>query len=39
MRPAGEDEAILRWNTCARLLARIPHLTPPKSEEYEPSFE
>lgn len=39
MRPAGEDEAILRWNTCARLLARIPHLTPPAQEEYEPSFE
>lgn len=39
MRPAGEDEAILRWNTCARLLARIPHLTPPPKEEYEPSFE
>ena len=39
MRPPGEDEAILRWNTCARLLARIPHLTPPAKEEYEPSFE
>jgi hypothetical protein len=39
MRPAGEDEAILRWNTCARLLARIPHLLPPAKEEYEPGFE
>jgi hypothetical protein len=39
MRPSGEDEAILRWNTCARLLARIPHLLPPAREEYEPSFE
>jgi hypothetical protein len=39
LKPAGEDEAILRWNTCARLLARIPHLTPPKAEDYEPSFE
>ncbi|HYV98319.1 MAG TPA: hypothetical protein VE967_12740 [Gemmatimonadaceae bacterium] len=39
LRPHGEDEAILRWNTCARLLDRIPHLTPPKQEEYEPSFE
>jgi hypothetical protein len=39
LRPPGEDEAILRWNTCARLLARIPHLTPPPKEEYEPSFE
>lgn len=27
-RPAGHDEAILRWNTCERLLARNPHLRP-----------
>jgi hypothetical protein len=39
MRPGGEDEAILRWNTCARLLDRIPHLKPAKKEDYEPSFE
>jgi hypothetical protein len=25
-RPPGNDEAILRWNTCARLLARNPDL-------------
>ena len=25
-RPPGHDEAILRWNTCGRLLARNPHL-------------
>lgn len=23
-RPLGDDAAILRWNTCARLLARVP---------------
>ena len=39
MRPAGEDEAILRWNTCVRLLTRIPQLKPAKKEDYEPSFE
>jgi len=39
MRPAGEDEAILRYNTCVRLLARIPQLKPAKKEDYEPSFE
>ena len=39
LRPAGEDESILRWNTCARLLARFPHLAPVKREEYEPSLE
>jgi hypothetical protein len=27
-RPPGHDEAILRWNTCERLLARYPHLKP-----------
>ena len=31
-RPAGNDEAILRWNTCARLLARNPHLRPAAEE-------
>lgn len=39
LRPAGEDESILRWNTCARLLARVPHLAPVTREEYEPSLE
>ncbi len=31
-RPAGHDEAILRWNTCARLLARHPHMRPGSEE-------
>jgi hypothetical protein len=31
-RPAGNDEAILRWNTCGRLLARHPHLQPGTEE-------
>jgi len=31
-RPAGHDEAILRWNTCERLLARNPHLRPAAEE-------
>jgi hypothetical protein len=26
LRPPGNDDAILRWNTCARLQARHPHL-------------
>jgi hypothetical protein len=37
MRPAGNDEAILRWNTCARMLGRHE----PKRvgrEEYEPAI-
>ena len=27
-RPAGNDEAILRWNTCVRMLQRDSHLKP-----------
>ena len=38
LRPAGTDEAILRWNTCARMLAR--HERPrSEHEEFAPSFE
>lgn len=39
MRTPGNDEAILRWNTCARVLARHPELHPAEREAYEPSFE
>jgi hypothetical protein len=39
MRPAGNDEAILRWNTCARLLNRSERQHPPVEEPYEPSLE
>ena len=39
LRPAGNDEAILRWNTCARLLDRNPHLRPREEERVEPSLE
>ena len=39
MRPTGNDEAILRWNTCARLLNRGEQLHPPVEELYEPSLE
>ena len=31
-RPAGNDEAILRWNTCGRLLERYPQLSPVTEE-------
>ena len=39
MRPAGNDEAILRWNTCVRMLQRDASLKPLEAELYEPSFE
>jgi len=29
-RPAGNDDAVLRWNACARFLRRTPHLEPDK---------
>ncbi|HEY2772840.1 MAG TPA: hypothetical protein VGK20_02180 [Candidatus Binatia bacterium] len=28
LRPNGDDDAILRWNTCARLLNESPHIRP-----------
>lgn len=39
LRPAGNDEAILRWNTCARLLNRSERLHPRSAEPYEPVLE
>ena len=37
LRPSGNDEAILRWNTCARLLRRHEHAEAPN--DYEPAFD
>ncbi|MBL8741204.1 MAG: hypothetical protein JNK04_08925, partial [Myxococcales bacterium] len=39
LRAPGNDEAILRWNTCVRMLDRDSHLRPREAEAYEPSFE
>lgn len=36
IRPAGDDDAILRWNTCARLLNQSPHIAPRDDEANEP---
>jgi hypothetical protein len=38
LRPAGNDDAILRWNTCARILMRNPHLEASAEERSEPLF-
>ena len=35
LRPEGHDEALLRWNTCARSIERH-HLTPVEQEAFEP---
>ena len=37
LRPEGNDEAILRWNTCVRMLARHERRAAPM--EYEPALE
>ena len=40
LRPPGNDEAILRWNTCARILERgADHVRPRVEPGYEPSLE
>jgi hypothetical protein len=36
VRPAGNDDALLRWNACARLLMREHHLAPASEEREEP---
>jgi hypothetical protein len=38
IRPAGDDDAILRWNTCARLLNQSPHIAPRPEEVREPAL-
>src|SRR5438876_10757441 len=38
LRPAGNDDALLRWNTCARIIMQN-KLVPRAEETYEPSLE
>ena len=38
IRPEGNDESLLRWNTCARLLAQNPKLAPKPDEAFRPSL-
>ena len=35
-RPAGNDDALLRWNTCARVIMRNPEIRPLPHEEFQP---
>jgi len=39
MRPPGNDDAILRWNTCARLISGNSQLRPQPEPTYEPALE
>jgi hypothetical protein len=38
IRPLGNDDALLRWNACARLIMRN-HLEARPAERYEPALE
>jgi len=39
LRPPGNDDATLRWNTCARILMSHPHLEAGPQEMWEPPLE
>ena len=39
MRPPGDDDAVLRWNSCARLLRSHPEVQPLPMDEREPMLE
>ena len=39
LRPAGDDNAILRWNTCARLIMDNHHLRPEPTDHPSPMLE
>ena len=36
LHPAGDDDAILRWNTCARIIERHPHARPAEAQPESP---
>ena len=39
VRPAGNDDAILRWNTCARLIMESEHIRPHPEDDFQPMLE
>ncbi|HEY3052652.1 MAG TPA: hypothetical protein VGK04_04610 [Thermoanaerobaculia bacterium] len=39
IRPAGNDDALLRWNTCARIFMNNRELRPREEERVEPYLE
>jgi hypothetical protein len=36
LRLPGNDDAILRWNTCARVIMRNPEIRPLPYESFQP---
>jgi hypothetical protein len=39
VRPAGNDDAILRWNTCARLIMESENIRPHPEDDFQPMLE
>lgn len=39
LRSPGNDEAVLRWNTCTRTLARHPDIKPVPADDFQPLLE
>ena len=39
LRPKGNDDAILRWNTCVRILEWHPEVKPLAEDNFEPLLE
>jgi len=39
IRPPGNDDAVIRWNTCARMIMRRPHLVRASEERVEQLME
>jgi tetratricopeptide (TPR) repeat protein len=39
IRPPGNDDALLRWNTCARILMNHPEMVPDSEERFRPWLE
>jgi hypothetical protein len=36
LRPTGNDDAILRWNACARVIMRNPEIRPQPDADFQP---
>jgi len=39
IRPSGNDDAILRWNSCARMIMNYPELKPAPADTSHPMLE
>jgi len=39
LRPPGNDDALLRYNTCVRILERHPHVVQAPRDSGEPPLE